>query len=103
MANISPHHRDPAFRRLARLVTAAANADPTTTCWRCGRTLDRCGPQGDGRNANGTPCIWHAGHTISGDNRAPVRAECSHCNCSHHGDDSVTDADQVAAARRWRG
>lgn len=103
MPYISEHHKDPAFRRQQRITTAAANADPRTRCWRCRRTLDHCGPNGNGRNANGTPCTWHAGHTIAGDNASPVLAECSHCNCSTQDDDAVTDADKIATATRWRG
>lgn len=62
-------------------VVRRANADPTTLCCECGRTLDRCGPRGDGRNRNGTPCSWDAGHP---DGRwvGGLRAECSACNRS---------------------
>lgn len=63
-------------------VVRAAYANPATICCNCGRTLDRCGPNGDGRNANGTPCTWDAGHP---DGRWPGtrrRAECSACNRS---------------------
>lgn len=66
----------------ARLVKLRAEADPTTRCCNCGNTIDRCGPRGDGRNANGTPCTWDAGHP---DGRWPtteLRAECSSCNRS---------------------
>jgi len=104
MPNISPHHRDAGFRRHARIVTAAADADPATTCWRCRRTLNHCGPNGDGLNANGSPCTWDAGHVIDGDNCSPILAECSHCNRSHGNDATgITDADKIAAASRWRG
>ena len=101
--NVGAHHKDSGFRRLARLVTVAANANPNTRCWRCRRTLDHCGPRGNRRNANGTPCTWHAGHTIAGDNNSPVLAECSHCNCSTQDADTVTEAAKIAAAQRWRG
>ena len=103
MPNISAHHRDAGFRRTARLVTEAADANPRTRCWRCRRTLNHCGPNGDGRNANGTPCTWDAGHVVAGDNNSPIRAECSHCNRSSQDHDTVTDADKIDAARRWRG
>jgi hypothetical protein len=64
----------------AKAVTSAAYRNPLTRCCSCGRTLDQCGPRGDGRNANGTPCRWDAGHP---DGRWPgvaLRAECSACN-----------------------
>jgi hypothetical protein len=66
----------------ASAVTRSAYADPDTRCCNCGNPLSACGPRGDGRNANGTPCRWEAGHP---DGRWPgtaLRAECSYCNRS---------------------
>ena len=66
----------------AAQVTARAKADPATRCCNCGNTLDQCGPRHDGRNRNGTPCTWDAGHP---DGRWPtneLRPECSACNRS---------------------
>ena len=103
MPNTSAHHADADFRRHARLVTTAADANPRTRCWRCRRTLNHCGPNGNGHNANGTPCTWDAGHVIAGDTSSPIRAECSHCNRSTQDADVVTDAQKLAAATRWRG
>lgn len=75
------HHRGDHQVR-ARRVTDAANANPNTRCCTCGNTLNHCGPNNDGRNLNGTPCTWDAGHP---DGRWPgnqLRPECSHCNRS---------------------
>lgn len=61
-------------------VTTAAYANPDTLCCSCHRPLHQCGPNGDGRNRNGTPCTWDAEHP---DGRWPgtaLRAGCSHCN-----------------------
>jgi len=69
-----------ARRDEAEAVKLAAYANPATICCNCARTLNHCGPNGDGRNANGTPCTWDAGHPDGrwGGNR--LRAECSACN-----------------------
>jgi hypothetical protein len=74
MANAA-HHRDPLYRRMAAAVRAAAYANPSTTCWRCGLTLDeirRTQPR----------ATWDAGHIIDGDLSAGLRAECRRCNRS---------------------
>lgn len=69
----------------AAAVVARANANPDTLCCNCHRPLSKCGPRGDGRNRNGTPCTWQGGHP---DGRWPggsLRAECSYCNQSRGG------------------
>lgn len=70
---MSRAHRDPLYQRRAKLVRAAAYANPTTRCWRCGRTL------AEHRRR------WHAGHVIEGDNSptGPLAPECEPCNLSH--------------------
>lgn len=73
------HHRGTHQQR-AKRVTDHAYANRNTLCCACRRPLHQCGPNGDGRNANGTPCTWDAGHP---DGRWPgneLRPECSHCN-----------------------
>jgi hypothetical protein len=40
------------FNRVSRTMRAQANADPTTTCWRDGRTLAEHGPN----------ATWNCGH-----------------------------------------
>lgn len=77
------HHRDPVYIRAAAILRRDAYADPDTQCWRCLRKLHECGPNGDGTHRNGKPATWHAGHTIDGDNTAPLAPECSPCNTSH--------------------
>lgn len=67
---------------LARQVTDAAYANPEYRCPTCHNTLDKCGPRGDGRNANGSPCTWDGGHRKHGDPRFGYHAQCSHCNRS---------------------
>jgi hypothetical protein len=76
-----PHHRDPDYRRRAAAIRAAANANPTTRCWRCGQT------QAEHQRS------WTAGHLVDGDNTAPLAAECAHCNYSAgatHGNATAT-------------
>jgi len=73
-------HHTGSHQQRAKRVTDAAYANPATRCCTCGQTLDHCGPNADGRNANGTACTWDAGHP---DGRWPgneLRAECSACN-----------------------
>lgn len=70
-------HRRGTYRRRAKAVTDAAYADPSTTCWRCGKTLAE-----HGTHRNGTPATWDAGHLIDGDEHSPLAAEASTCNRS---------------------
>lgn len=53
----------------------AANADPSTACWRCGKTLAQHGP-----HRNGRPAYWTAGHLRDGDPSSPLAPEASTCN-----------------------
>jgi hypothetical protein len=77
----APHHRGDHQVR-ARRVTDQANRNTATRCCECGNTLDQCGPRGDGRNGNGTPCTWDAGHPDGRWTGRELRAECSWCNRS---------------------
>lgn len=61
------HYRGDYTKR-AREVRRAANADPTTRCWRCNRTKAEHGRR------------WQAGHVRDGDATSPLRAECAECN-----------------------
>lgn len=70
------HHKG-SHRRRAEAIVAAAYATPSTTCWRCGLTLDKCRP-----HRNGKPARWQAGHLIDGLKDGPLAAECSSCNTS---------------------
>ena len=111
------HHRGQ-YHTASRQMNAAANADPTCTCWRDGLTLDQ--------HPAGTR--WTCGHVddvalyarhpspharyIDGRLCAP---EVSRCNYSHgatHGNQQrwaadvpeswwTTPAQQIAAARKW--
>lgn len=69
------HHRSPAYARQSRLVRAAANADPATRCWRCGRTLPE-----HPSHKTGAPPRWTAGHVNDGQLDGPLAAEASTCN-----------------------
>jgi hypothetical protein len=72
------------YQRRARAVRQAANANPLTRCWRCGRTLDEHGPG----------VRWDAGHLRDGDPTSPLAPEASSCNRS---------AGAAAGNRRRRG
>lgn len=67
MAN-KPHHRGD-FPKRAKAIRDAAYANPATTCWRCGLTLQ------PGRK-------WTAGHLRDSDPTSPLAPECSRCNYS---------------------
>lgn len=66
------------YPKRSAAVRAAANADPFTQCWRCGRTLSQHPPHRTGR-----PPSWQAGHVRAGDVTSPLLAEASTCNTSH--------------------
>ena len=70
-----PAHYRGGYHVAARRVRDAAKADPTTCCWRCGRTLDMHPP-----HKTGKPPTWTAGHVIDGDPASPLRPEASTCN-----------------------
>lgn len=80
----APHHTG-THQANARRTTDAANRNPNTRCCNCGNTLDQCGPNRDGRNGNGTPCTWDAGHPDGRWQGTDLRAECSWCNRSRGG------------------
>jgi len=89
MAN-KVHHRGTHQRR-SKIVRDAANANPATRCWACGKTLAEHEPHSDGK-----PAKWQAGHTVDGSKNPPVwindrkpppagpwlTAEASTCNLS---------------------
>ena len=58
------------YAKRAEQVRARADADPTTQCWRCGRT----------KAEHQSP--WQAGHVIDGQTNGELRAECRPCNTS---------------------
>lgn len=68
-------HHSGTYQRRAQHIRDQANADPTTTCWRCGRTLAHHPPHDDGK-----PAQWTAGHIIDSDPRSPLAPEASTCN-----------------------
>lgn len=64
-------HSDPGFRRARAVIIPAANANPATTCRRCGLTL------AERRRLTGSDSItWDCGHP------APYAPEHSDCNRS---------------------
>jgi hypothetical protein len=64
-----PHYRG-SYQTRAAKVRSMAYADPTTRCWRCGRTRAEHGR------------AWHAGHLVDGQVDGPLAAECEQCNTS---------------------
>lgn len=72
----APHHKG-SHQVRARRLTRAANANPNTICWRCGRTLPQHPP-----HRNGRPAYWTAGHLHDGRIGGPLAPEASTCNYS---------------------
>ena len=70
-------HHSGRYHAQAKAVRAAANADPTTRCWACGRTLAEHPP-----HRNGSPARWTAGHVNDGQVGGPLLPEASTCNFS---------------------
>jgi hypothetical protein len=68
-----PHHRG-SYQVTAARVRAIANADPATTCWRCGLTLAEI------RLHRNPKARWTAGHLNDGQVGGPLAPECSPCN-----------------------
>lgn len=70
----SAHHRG-TYQVRARRLVAAANADPTTRCHRCGLTLSEHRP-----HKSGKPAFWTAGHLVDGEIDGVLMPEASTCN-----------------------
>lgn len=69
MPAIDRQHYRGDYARRAREIRAAADADPGTTCWRCGKTARPGDP-------------WQAGHLVDGDRLSPLAAEHRSCNAA---------------------
>lgn len=67
-----PHYRG-SYHVQSRRIRQAAEADPSTRCWRCGLTMQQI-------RARKPKARWTAGHLIDGLKDGPLRAECSGCN-----------------------
>lgn len=70
-----PVHYQGSYHVRARHVRQAAQANPLTQCWRCGKTLAEHGP-----HKNGKPAAWTAGHLRDGDPTSALAPEASTCN-----------------------
>ncbi len=66
---------DWSYQVRAKKIRDAAYADPSTRCWRCGRTLAEVQAANPDRRI-----VWHAGHVVTGDRYSPLLAEDSLCN-----------------------
>lgn len=76
-AKVKPAHYRGSYHVTSRRVRQAAQADPLTRCWRCGRTLAEHPP-----HRNGAPARWMAGHIVDGLIGGPLAPEASTCNLS---------------------
>lgn len=75
MAKVKPAHYRGSYHKQSRKVRDAAKANPSTRCWRCGRTLVE-----HPRHANGRAPYWTAGHVNDAQVGGELRAEASVCN-----------------------
>lgn len=72
-------HDDAGYRQRRKLLMESIT--PATRCMRCGKLASQH-PQ---RHKSGKPAGWQCGHTVDGDNRAPLALEWSTCNLSAGG------------------
>lgn len=72
---MKPAHYRGTYHRQAAALRKAANANPNTRCWRCGRTLAEHPPRRDG-----TPAKWTAGHVHDGEPGGNLQPEADVCN-----------------------
>lgn len=77
--NASRPHYAGDYRARARALRAAANADPSTTCWLCGGTARPDDP-------------WTADHVVAGDPASELRPAHKSCNSAR----GARPADEVA-------
>ena len=63
-------HHQGTYAKRAAAIRNAANTNPDTVCWRCGRGA-----------IEGDP--WQAGHTTPGEVNGELKAEHRSCNASH--------------------
>jgi hypothetical protein len=75
-----PAHYRGTYHVRSRALLTAANANPATVCWRCGRTLDQ-----HPAHRNGKRPWWTAGHVIPGEVNGELQPEASTCNYRHGG------------------
>lgn len=63
------------YPRRSKAIREAAQQNPATRCWRCGRTyieaLRLWGPKG---------AAWQSGHVVDGHPGSPLAAEHARCN-----------------------
>ena len=83
-----PHYAG-TYQRRAKALRDAANADPSTTCWRCGRT----------QSQHGQP--WQAGHLNDGEVDGALAAECRGCNAKAGGKHGAALRDGFRRTRDW--
>lgn len=88
-------HYTGSYQARARAVRDAAYADPSTRCWRCGKTLAEAQRMWPDRRV-----CWHAGHTVDGNSAYPLRAEHNVCNTSA-GAQVTNKRRQLKPSRRW--
>jgi hypothetical protein len=87
-------HYKGTYPRRAAAVRAAAYADPSTRCWRCGRTLAAHPP-----HTTGAAATWQAGHIVDGDSSQPLLPEASTCNTSAGA--TYGNTKREPTSRRW--
>jgi hypothetical protein len=76
------------YQRRARAVVARANANPATTCWRCGQPARPDDP-------------WQAGHLNDGQVGGPLQAEHRSCNARAGQAISARRRARLQTTRQW--
>ena len=74
------------YQSRARAVRDAANADPSTKCWRCGDPARPDDP-------------WQAGHLRDGDATSPLAPE--HRSCNAKAGAAIVNGQRERRSRDW--
>lgn len=88
MAKIKADHHKGTHQARARKLVAAANANPSTVCGRCGEPARPGDP-------------WQAGHVNDGQVNGPLRPEHRSCNASAGATMGNQRRQGLTTTRRW--
>jgi len=82
------------YHARSKALRAAAYADPSARCWRCGLTMAEFVASFPRRRSE-----WHADHVVPGDRLSPLRPAHASCNTSEGARNSHGTG--MNPSRRW--
>lgn len=89
MAKRKADHHKGSYQTQAKRVRDAANANPDTRCWQCGKTKAEHGRE------------WTAGHVNDGQVGGPLMPECERCNYSRGAKVGNGRKQGLSTTRQW--